>query len=959
LLTNFTAGINSTHAFASFQWDFGDGNGSNVQNPSHLYTLPGSYQVSLIATTASGCRDTFLLDSIITILGPQGSFNYQPLAGCAPFSISGTTQLSSTASNAIDFDDGNVSTGSPLLNTFSHTYTQAGVYYPVMILDDGMGCRVSVTTPDSVVVFPKPTADFVPSQASLCDTGSLQFLDRSSSASQLASWRWDFGDNSGSSLQNPVHFYSGPGNYTVQLIVENVDGCRDTARIPSAIQVFPAPQAGMRLSGIAGCTPYYLEAFDASPAGNAPIVDWLWDFGVAGASERNRNASFTYLTPGVYTVSLTVRDANGCVTTIDTVIEAWERPVADFVSRGDSMGCAPFPVTFLDKSRGPVPMAAWNWQYGNGDSSTAQNPGYVYQQDGKYDLQLIVTDVRGCDDTIRKNEYIKLDHPLADFSANPTVGCPPLSVQFTDLSRSDTSLIRWTWRFGDGGNGMGSSPTYNYLNSGVYDIWLEVEDAFGCKDSIEKPELITVLPDVVPDPPAIRYVSVTGDLSIDVIWGKYLNSLDDFGAYILEENDGSGWREIMRSNQIDDTSFTARGLNTRENRYCYRLLVENFCESTSAPASSGIHCAVQLEATSANEAIQLNWSAYQGWPLVDRYVVYRVRDYSPAGATRIAELPGDSLTYLDTTMFCYRGHTYRIQAIAAHEDYISQSNIDEAAPEHAPLGDSLHMVRATVIEDNFVQIEWEKPFVRQGDLLVLERWDGSLWEPLWEQAYSSNNTILEDRNTFVDVASYRYRGFVIDSCGDRLPQGREGRSILLSGERKRGTNYLEWTPYAQWEEGVRQYEILVFNEENQQQELVGRTDGTVTGFEDYTTDFIQRQYCYTIRAIEEGGNDTFALSNEICLYIDPTLYVPTAFSPNGDGHNEIFYIPSTYVGAYKLEIFNRWGNKLFESSDPNQGWDGKANGMEVPEGVYVWRVYATGLTGRPVIEQAGTVTLIR
>ncbi|MEZ4686795.1 MAG: gliding motility-associated C-terminal domain-containing protein [Bacteroidia bacterium] len=249
--------------------------------------------------------------------------------------------------------------------------------------------------------------------------------------------------------------------------------------------------------------------------------------------------------------------------------------------------------------------------------------------------------------------------------------------------------------------------------------------------------------------------------------------------------------------------------------------------------------------------------------------------------------------------------------------------------------------------------------VKLGSQVILEKWDGSNWARLWEQDYSAANSMLEDRNTHVDIASYQYRGYVIDSCGDRLTAGREGHSILLQGRRKNGTNFLEWTPYFDWEKGVKYYEVWILNEETQMLQRVGTSNGSTTAFEDYDTKLIQEEYCYTIRAVEEGGTDTSAWSNEVCLFIDPTLFAPTAFSPNGDGHNEVFIVPTTYVGAYKLEIFNRWGNKIFESTTPNEGWDGTYKGKNVPEGVYVWKVYATGLTGRPVIEQVGTVTLIR
>ncbi|MFK7972312.1 MAG: PKD domain-containing protein, partial [Bacteroidia bacterium] len=736
---------------------------------------------------------------------------------------------------------------------------------------------------------------------------------------------------------------------------------RDTALAQTAVIVHPLPQAGLRLSGVAGCTPYYVEAFDASPPGNAPIVDWEWDFGVPGGTDRQQNSSFIYTTPGVYRITLTVTDANGCISVKDTTIEAWPTPQADFVTRGDSFGCAPFPVTFLDQSLGPVPINIWKWRFGSGDSSTNQNPFYNYQNDGVYDVWLAVTDVRGCSDTLNKPQYINLNHPIADFVVDTTLGCPPFPVTFTDRSQSDTSLVLWDWTFGDGNVGSGTPIIHTYQSSGLFDVGLIVEDFFGCRDTVEKPELINVLIDRIPPPPPIRYVTVESDNSMYVEWNSYTDTLGDFGAYIIEQNaGGAGWVRVYQSASLNDTSVLVQNLQTRTESYCFRVLVENQCKSPSDPSRSQPHCAVRLVASPATDAIRLDWSAYKGWSGVDRYRIFRIKDYTQTNRILVATVPSDSFSILDTDMFCYQGFTYRIEAWSSDDDLISYSNIDESVPNHFPLGDSLHIVRSTVVDDDYVLLEWEKPFVRQGRRVILERRADQIWERLWAQPYDDPITSFEDRRTRVDEAFYAYRGFVVDSCGDGLPIGRQGRSMRLLGDRKGGTNYLYWSPYSRWKTGVKRYDIMVLNEDLQRMQRVASVDGNTTEFEDRTTDLVQVRYCYTIRAVEEdGGYDTTALSNEVCLYIDPIFYAPTAFSPNGDGHNETFIVPASSVGSYHLQLFNRWGNLIFETRNPEAAWDGTYKGQPVPEGVYVWTVYATGLTGRPIIEQTGTVTLIR
>jgi gliding motility-associated-like protein len=90
----------------------------------------------------------------------------------------------------------------------------------------------------------------------------------------------------------------------------------------------------------------------------------------------------------------------------------------------------------------------------------------------------------------------------------------------------------------------------------------------------------------------------------------------------------------------------------------------------------------------------------------------------------------------------------------------------------------------------------------------------------------------------------------------------------------------------------------------------------------------------------------------------PQIYAPNAFSPNGDGYNEEFLIKGVYLETFRLRIFTRWGYKIFESHDQNEGWDGRYQDKDSPEGVYVFVVDVIGLDGSPVFLK-GTVTLIR
>lgn len=118
------------------------------------------------------------------------------------------------------------------------------------------------------------------------------------------------------------------------------------------------------------------------------------------------------------------------------------------------------------------------------------------------------------------------------------------------------------------------------------------------------------------------------------------------------------------------------------------------------------------------------------------------------------------------------------------------------------------------------------------------------------------------------------------------------------------------------------------------------------------------KYKYRVTAYKKGNNQIFSESNVAEVTPPLVLHVPSAFTPNGDGMNDTFGIAGGAMGDFTLLIFDRWGEKVFESSNPNQRWNGKVNGEDAPTGVYVYKVHAKGLEGGRV-QQKGNITLVR
>ncbi len=245
------------------------------------------------------------------------------------------------------------------------------------------------------------------------------------------------------------------------------------------------PAADFAMSTSAPNVGQLVSFTDMSIAGSSTINQWSWSFG-DGTTSTIQDPSHAYSTPGAETVTLTVTDANGNASTAthSLTVNDYNSPTASFTFAPTTPNIGQ-TVTFTDIStQGSGTINQWSWSFGDGASSTAQNPTHAYSTPGLETVTLTVTDINGktnvATHALTVNDYIS---PAASFDFSPTLPTIGQTVTFTDTSMQGTGTInQWAWNFGSGATPATSTSqnsTCTYSSAGTKIVTLTVTDTNG------------------------------------------------------------------------------------------------------------------------------------------------------------------------------------------------------------------------------------------------------------------------------------------------------------------------------------------------------------------------------------------------------------------------------------------------------------------------------------------------
>ncbi len=298
---------------------------------------------------------------------------------------------------------------------------------------------------------------------------TFQFLD--ASQGNPIQWLWDFGDGSGSAVQNPVHTYANPGTYTVCLTIGAANACVSTYCL-TVVAGFNPPLCQANFFAY-NSTPGYTYSFIDQSIGN--ITNWFWSFG-DGTSGTGQYPTHTYNAMGYYQVCLTITGPNCQSTYCDYVMVGGSQFCqADFYYYPDS-NMVGNTLQFVDVSIGTPPYGCL-WDFGDGTTSTLQNPVHTYAQAGYYYVCLTITDTN-CTST-------SCDTVVAGFPPIPcgcyiSLNANGLTANFLGIAYGGTPPYTYYWQFGDGNVSTVANPVHTYAAAGTYTVTLTVADAAGC-----------------------------------------------------------------------------------------------------------------------------------------------------------------------------------------------------------------------------------------------------------------------------------------------------------------------------------------------------------------------------------------------------------------------------------------------------------------------------------------------
>ncbi len=570
-------------------------------------------------------------------------------------------------------------------------------------------------------------------------------------------------------------------------------------------------------------------------------------------------------------------------------------------------------------------------------------PSFQYTQPGSYTI-LQVGSINGTR-AIACREVTVLPTDPVRFTVKACSG--RVATLDVTLDASTGQYDSFTVRWGDGQSEVKTrasinQATHTYANNGPYTITIQGQYAApaSCQGPVATAPAISFQANVQPSITRLTASANSITIQYQAIAGStvQLHQKGADGVYAPTGQTSTGTPFVVQTN----TSQVQ----------CFQVVAQDACNN--AGQRSDEVCSMVLTAQATNRQNNLNWQPYAGTVSAQRpFRFYRLtRNGSPVGGT-ITNRNTSSST--DLNVQCGVQYCYAIEATIDGTNGLPQTIITSAPSCVTGInGEAPGSFRNVT-----VSVENGRPRLQAGLPLtgtstsftvVINRSSGS--------GASQTVGTVTNRNTFIDesadpnAGSYCYTLTYINSCGLSSPPSAPVCTIHLSSK---SNGSIDWTAESPFLPGpIAEYTVEVIDSVNNTKREI-RVGGN-TRYEPDPNDPNLQQQKYRIVATTATG--TVSFSNFFTFRREARIFVPDAFTPNGDGMNDEFLARGIFVDTFRMSIYDRWGTVIYSTTDRTKGWDGTNNGQIAIPGQYMYRIEIEDLTGQKTVRTGG-VLLIR
>ena len=950
VLINFTDA--STGYGLKYFWDFGDNATSQTPSPIHRYinkdTATKLFTATLYLESTNFCRDTL---SVNIPVHPyiKALFAIDTVLGCNPLSLTIFNQSVGVDSFAWDFGDNtnsDTSVASIRYTYYNPNFLKDSTYTIRLVVSNQQGCKDSFSR--NVTVFSNITADFYPDTSSLCHPASFRFYSNSQGAS---SFLWNFGDGA-TSTQNDsaMHSYiknitSTPDTLTVSLfVVASNNTC--TASKDSFIVVYPYTEARFTFDDYIDCSPF-LQKFNNTSFGNTNTYSWYVNNSLIQVYNDTTTFIHTFTNPSdtdvlKYIVRLEAINNEGCTHSFEDTIAVYPIPKARFGITPADTGCHPLWVQFVDSS-----FFSWNyrWIFGNGIESSEQEPGHLYKnfsndKDTIYTVKLIIS-ADNCSDSLSRQIKV-FANPKAAFTVDSTASCPPLTLNISNSSTITSGSYYWSFGDGDDSTITNNNPLeHMYDNTGsfiaYYKINLQATTDKGCKDSTYT--IIQIYPRVTAD---FSYDSA-GCSPFDVVFTNLSTNADHYNWTLGNGSQSSVINPPQRYyNRSDHDSTYAIKLKARSLYGCEDSITKYL---TVFPRPEVDFSASPISQQYVEYPIVTFTNKTKYNPVWDFYWKFGDGQTSTSSAFTLDHEyhiwgPNNNNNYLYIMLTasnklhpqCKDSLRAEIRIIPPMPEVSIQIDKGEGC---APLEVTFSAITRYAYKTS-TQWNFDDGTTFTGDTVITHTFteDGIFNVLVTVTGDGGNNQAYQ----FV----YSFRQPIIDFDVDPKALMLPNANMQCFNNTRYATSYL-------W----------LFGDGNNSTTEEPAYTYTSAGVFDVTL----------IAQSEEGCVDSLTKKALITVENPGVVNLPNAFRPgtHTGGHFDpssdqvdVFrpILERVLETHYLFQIFNRWGEMLFETTDVHVGWDGYYDNKLCKQDVYVYRIKGKYFNGRS-FDKTGTVTLIR